>query len=65
MPIFDYKCDKCGVVEEKLVRITDDAPFKCGREHCSGEMHKQVCAPGGIDFGGVGNYSPGYKHRNN
>ena len=27
MPLYDYECKKCGEVEEKLVRQTEQSPF--------------------------------------
>lgn len=44
-PLFDYKCDKCGAVEEQL-RAYDDrhTPKKHGVA-CEGTMQLQVSAP--------------------
>jgi putative FmdB family regulatory protein len=29
MPIYDFKCDKCGVIEEHLVKNVNSCPDKC------------------------------------
>lgn len=36
MPIYEYKCDKCGNEFEELVIMAEDEPAcpACGQEHC-------------------------------
>ncbi len=29
MPLFEYKCEKCGKVFEKLIFSTDKEPIRC------------------------------------
>jgi putative FmdB family regulatory protein len=42
MPIFEYKCQDCGNLFEKLVRRTADADTlecpKCGQKHLTQEL---------------------------
>ncbi len=44
MPLFDYKCGKCSVVSELLVKRPDASP-PCPL--CGSETVKQVSAPYG------------------
>jgi putative FmdB family regulatory protein len=39
MPLYEYKCDECGALIERLMRVNEQAP-DC--ERCDGEMSKQV-----------------------
>jgi len=43
MPVFDYKCSKCGKEVEKFVKGTSDPIYRC--EHCDGMMIKQISSP--------------------
>jgi len=40
MPVFDYKCSKCGKEVEKFVKGVSDPIYRC--EHCDGMMIKQL-----------------------
>lgn len=44
MPIFNYICKKCELLEEKLVFVHDE-PVDCVR--CGKLMTKLVCSPRG------------------
>lgn len=60
MPLFDFKCDVCGAVFEKICSsstVTHECP-KCGES-----AQKQVCAPGGFKFNGSGFYITDYKNK--
>ncbi len=51
MPIYEYKCKKCGKVFEHLARNADDAPASCA--HCgAAELEKQFSAFA-INMGGT------------
>lgn len=57
MPLYEYKCDKCGSVEEAIQKV-DDAPLKkCSR--CGGPLHKLMSSPA-IQFKGSGWYVTDY-----
>jgi putative FmdB family regulatory protein len=47
MPIFVYKCDKCGVEEERLVHTSkgEIEHVACSCFKCDGHMQRQVTAP--------------------
>ncbi|WP_373500121.1 FmdB family zinc ribbon protein [Desulfococcus sp.] len=40
MPIYEYKCEQCGKVEEVLQKISEDPLATCG--HCSGRLQKLI-----------------------
>jgi len=40
MPIYEYECMNCGMVEEAFQRFSDKPLTKC--KHCSGKLHKIV-----------------------
>jgi hypothetical protein len=51
MPTYDYKCNKCGFVEEIRFRHPDDAPkdTRCvqvlpGKRPCLGRAERQISA---------------------
>jgi putative FmdB family regulatory protein len=58
MPLYEYKCDKCGARVEIIQRVSDP-PYshcpKCG----ANEMKKQFSAPA-IQFKGSGFYKTDY-----
>lgn len=49
MPIYTYKCKKCGVVFDFLMLQKSEKPVcaKCGSEH----LEKQLSAPGIVKMG--------------
>lgn len=40
MPIYDFVCKSCGVIEEHIQKISDPAPEKCGTCGVDGTMNK-------------------------
>jgi len=40
MPIYEYKCKKCGKITEELQHISDDPLTTC--PHCSGELKRLI-----------------------
>jgi len=40
MPIYEYECKKCGVIEEAIQKFSDRPLTRC--KHCSGKLHKLV-----------------------
>lgn len=51
MPLYDYKCDKCGDTVEVLCASDSEAPTCCGQP-----MTRQMPGPGHVK---VWNYEPG------
>ncbi|MEA1960141.1 MAG: zinc ribbon domain-containing protein [Bacillota bacterium] len=54
MPVYDYKCEKCGCFE-KTQRITEDALTECPT--CGGPVQRLISKNVGIVFKGGGFYS--------
>ena len=59
MPIYDYACMKCEILEEHQVSFQDfdTAEIKC--EKCGSIMERQMSRSVGIHFKGPGFYSTG------
>ncbi len=57
MPIYEYKCLKCGHQFEKMQNISDDAVRRC--EKC-GEQVTRLFHPVAVHFKGSGFYSTDY-----
>ena len=51
MPIYQYKCQKCGEIEEILQQTTELKKLKCA--NCNNSMEK-IISPVGIIFKGKG-----------
>lgn len=59
MPIYEFKCDKCGFRFDKIQKV-DDAPPKCVK--CESETQKLISASSfSINGGGV--YKPGFSSK--
>lgn len=43
MPIFEYRCQKCGEVTEHLQKVFDSPPEKCHR--CGGGLERLLSVP--------------------
>lgn len=65
MPIYVYKCRKCGVAIEELQKMSDDALTE--HESCGGALDKQITTVGvrfkGVGWGGWEETSPGMATR--
>ncbi len=68
MPLFEYKCDKCGHVFEKIEKHSASSTKKCPK--CGAKAKRQLGAPAiqfrgsgwyVTDYGGKGSGSPGAK----
>lgn len=53
MPIYQYRCDSCGVTFERTQRFSDEPLSTC--PECDGRVHR-VIQPAGIIFKGSGFY---------
>lgn len=54
MPVYDYKCDKCGHFD-KMQRITEPALSKCPT--CGGPVERLISKNIGVVFKGSGFYT--------
>ena len=59
MPIFDYRCNKCGKEFEKLVRKEED---KVCPDCASADLEKKVSAAG-FSLKGTGWYATDFKNK--
>ncbi len=57
MPLYEYKCDKCGLLEEVIQKVADKPLKKCSQ--CGGPLHKILSSPA-IQFKGSGWYVTDY-----
>jgi putative FmdB family regulatory protein len=57
MPMYEYKCEKCGQVFEVIQRFSDD-PLKT-HEACGGHVERLISAPA-FQFKGSGFYITDY-----
>lgn len=60
MPIYEYKCLKCGHQFEKMQNISDDSVKRC--EKC-GEQVTRLFHPVAVHFKGSGFYTTDYGKR--
>ena len=61
MPIYEYKCQKCGEHVEKRQSVSDEPLKVC--EKCGGELEKQWSLSG-FQFKGAGWYVTDYSKKN-
>ena len=57
MPLYEYKCKKCGRKMEKIRKFSDPPLTVC--EHCGGELEQLLSSPA-IQFKGTGWYVTDY-----
>lgn len=60
MPIYEYRCKKCGYVFEVLQKMSDPTPF-C--PSCRGEVERLLSTGVGLVFKGSGFYITDYAKR--
>jgi len=60
MPIYEYKCSKCGHKIEVIQKMSDQPITVC--EKCNGSMSK-VISPAGLMFKGSGWYITDYSSK--
>jgi putative FmdB family regulatory protein len=54
MPIYEYRCDKCGAKTEVLQRLSDAPPKKC--PECGKSALKKMVTAAGFQLKGTGWY---------
>ncbi len=64
MPIYEYKCKKCGKEFEIEQKITDEPLTVCPDESCGGEIFRKISKNIGLMFKGSGFYLTDYAHKN-
>jgi putative FmdB family regulatory protein len=57
VPLYEYKCQKCGRRTEKIESVTGPHLKKC--PHCGGKVERAISAPA-IQFKGTGWYVTDY-----
>ena len=62
MPIYVYKCKKCGEIHEALQKFSDPPLKTC--PSCEGELEKQFSGQVGLHFQGSGFYITDYVRNN-
>ena len=58
MPIYEYKCEKCGNLDEHLMRFSDPDPEGCSK--CGDPVHK-IVSQTSFSLKGTGWYVTDYK----
>ncbi len=61
MPLYEYRCNKCGEHLEKIQKFSDPPLAKC--EKCGGRLERLISSPA-IQFKGSGWYVTDYAHKN-
>ncbi len=62
MPLYEYKCGKCGEIVEVLQRFSDE-PLKV-HDGCGGSLER-LLSPPAFQFKGSGWYITDYARKNN
>ena len=60
MPLYEYRCEKCGARIEKIQKFSDSPLTTC--EKCGGELTRLLSAPA-IQFKGTGWYVTDYARK--
>ncbi|CAB4141229.1 CxxC_CxxC_SSSS, putative regulatory protein, FmdB family [uncultured Caudovirales phage] len=60
MPLYEYKCDKCGIIEVR--QAITDAPLKTC-PNCNSNIEKQISVTGKPKFNGSGFYETDYSRK--
>lgn len=68
MPVYDYRCQKCGCKFERIAKVADPDPAcpnvpEGATEPCGGPTKKIITATGSVQFKGGGWAADGYHHQ--
>lgn len=55
MPLYDYKCDSCGKVDEIMCKAEDPKERPC--PHCTGTQHREIGTVKSVQMKGVDPYT--------
>lgn len=61
MPIYEYKCDKCGHEYELMQKISDAPITEC--EKCHQDAAKRLVSAAGFQLKGTGWYATDFKDK--
>ena len=61
MPIYEFKCESCGSVTEKLQKMSDPYPTEC--PHCKSGRLTKLISPSGFVLKGNGWYATDFKSK--
>ena len=61
MPIYEFKCDSCDTVFDKLCRSSSVESTHC--KNCGKPCPRQMSAPAAPKFKGSGFYETDFKHK--
>lgn len=59
MPIYEFRCETCGHIDEHLMKINDPSPEKCSI--CASKVHK-IMSMSSFSLKGTGWYATDYKN---
>ena len=59
MPLYEYRCQKCGATIEKIQKFSDAPLVKCKK--CGGRLERVLSAPA-IQFKGSGWYATDFRN---
>lgn len=62
MPTYEYKCQSCGYVFEKLQSMSDKPLKNC--PHCNGKVQRLISGGAGMIFKGADFYATDYAKNN-
>lgn len=60
MPLYEYRCRKCGAQVEKIQKFSDPPLTRC--QECGGELERLLSSPA-IQFKGAGWYVTDYARK--
>ncbi len=60
MPLYEYQCEKCGAVIEKIQKLSDPPLKRCAE--CGGKLERLLSSPA-IQFKGTGWYITDYARK--
>ena len=63
MPIYEYKCKKCGYVFELIQKFSDPPVAKCPK--CGGKAERILSSRVAFNFKGAGFYTTDYNSKSN